>query len=149
MGSAEYKRQWYLKNRERILKKASERYVKKGRRTVPKEIQKQRRIEYAKQYRQNNSEKLSLYQKEVRKTDRFKKLKCAREAKRRALKLNATPNWSDLNKIKEIYMNCPQGHHVDHIIPLQGKNVSGLHIPINLQYLPATENLSKSNKWEV
>lgn len=72
--------------------------------------------------------------------------KAYKEALRRATNLEATPKWSDLSKIKEIYKNCPIGYHVDHIIPLKGKNVSGLHVDYNLQYLPANENLKKSNK---
>ncbi len=70
-----------------------------------------------------------------------------KEAKRRASKLRRTPSWADLDAIKEFYRNCPPGHHVDHIIPLQGKNVSGFHILENLQYLTASENCSKGNKY--
>ena len=58
----------------------------------------------------------------------------------------ATPKNENLNKIQDFYKNCPKGFHVDHIIPLNGKNVSGLHTSSNLQYLPANENLRKGNK---
>lgn len=59
-----------------------------------------------------------------------------------------TPPWADIDKIREIYINRPEGYHVDHIIPLQGENVCGLHVENNLQYLPAKENMSKKNKWK-
>jgi len=57
-----------------------------------------------------------------------------------------TPTWSDLLRIREIYKNCPEGMHVDHIIPLNGKYVSGLHVPDNLQYLHELDNISKGNR---
>lgn len=59
------------------------------------------------------------------------------------------PKWADANEIKKFYLNCPPGHHVDHIIPMRGKNVSGLHVHYNLQYLPAIENMRKNNRFEV
>ena len=73
----------------------------------------------------------------------------ARVARRKAAKLRAMPSWltdEQKKQIQEMYETCPQGHHVDHITPLQGGNVCGLHVPWNLQHLPATENLKKSNK---
>ena len=73
----------------------------------------------------------------------------AKRAKERAAKLQRTPTWANQEKIQEIYSNCPEGYHVDHIVPLQGELVSGLHVENNLQYLPASENSSKGNKFQV
>lgn len=68
-------------------------------------------------------------------------------AKYRAAKLERTPPWADLDLINKFYECCPAGCHVDHIIPLRGDKVSGLHVPENLQWLPARENQKKCNKW--
>lgn len=71
----------------------------------------------------------------------------SRNARRRATKLQRTVPWVDKWKIKQIYLNCPEGMHVDHIVPLRGKNVSGLHVPWNLQYLTPEENMKKGNRY--
>lgn len=104
-----------------------------------------------KRYLQTEKGKLNK-RKEVRKyqlTENGKATSRATSAKRRAKKLKATPSWADLEAIKEFYKNCPEGYHVDHIIPLQGKEICGLHVLNNLQYLPAKENISKGNRWGI
>ena len=72
----------------------------------------------------------------------------AKNAKRRAIKASAIPPWANLEKIKEFYQNCPEGYHVDHIVPLQHPLVCGLHVSENLQYLTAEENLKKGNSFK-
>jgi hypothetical protein len=81
----------------------------------------------------------------------------AARARRRAAQTNATPSWLtaiDKAQIQEMYdvlvareTQIGVKHHVDHIIPIMGKNVSGMHVPWNLQVITATENLSKG--WRI
>jgi len=71
---------------------------------------------------------------------------------RQAKQVNATPPWADRNAIREIYDFAEEFRaagfdvHVDHIVPLNGKTVSGLHIPANLRVCLAAINQSKGNK---
>lgn len=69
-----------------------------------------------------------------------------RSAKYRAALRNQTPADADIEKIKEIYANCPEGYEVDHIIPI---NKGGLHHENNLQYLTIKENRSKKDRLTV
>lgn len=92
-----------------------------------------------KEYRTNNRGKINALS---------KKYKCS--------KINRTPEWltkEHLTEISNFYIKAREmsiligvEHQVDHIVPLQGKNVSGLHVPWNLQILTNTENQKKSNK---
>ena len=84
--------------------------------------------------------------------------KLARVRKRQASKLKRTPKWltkADNDAMVALYEEAAKlsketgiKYHVDHILPLQGKKVSGLHVPANLQVIPAKENLKKSNRHE-
>jgi len=77
-------------------------------------------------------------------------------AMRRKKVLDATPPWltrDDRLKISAVYFESIQltdetgiPHHVDHIVPIAGKTVCGLHVPWNLQAIPALDNIRKSNK---
>lgn len=86
--------------------------------------------------------------------------KCNADAmKHYAIKLQRTPPWltkEQLAEIEEFYITVKELQwlsdpsdplQVDHIVPLQGKNVSGLHVPWNLQIIPRSLNLSKNNKF--
>ena len=79
----------------------------------------------------------------------------ARQAERRARKNQATPPWLTVEQrqasaamyklAKRFKDNFGLQYHVDHIVPLKGKNVCGLHVPWNLQILESSLNLKKSN----
>ena len=76
------------------------------------------------------------------------------KANRRARELNATPVYADMLAISRIYRTAhimsklgKKNYHVDHIIPLQGKRVSGFHIESNLQILEAGANMAKGNRY--
>lgn len=65
----------------------------------------------------------------------------------------ATPQWADMKKIKAIYAmalikteTTGVQYHVDHIVPLRGKLVCGLHVENNLRVIPAKDNLIKGNR---
>lgn len=79
-------------------------------------------------------------------------------AKRRAQKLQATPKWLTKEQLLEIlafYIEAVRltretgkPHHVDHILPILGDGITGLHVPWNLQILTASENSKKRNKFD-
>lgn len=128
----------FNQKREEILKQSKDYYaanldVARAKRALWRAMNKAYAKEYGKMYRKLNPGK------ELAKTRRYA-----------LAKINRTPKWLTKDQIDEMtrfYENCPEGYEVDHIIPLQGKNVSGLHVPSNLQYLTIAENRKKSNKY--
>lgn len=68
--------------------------------------------------------------------------------KRQAAKLKRTPKWADLTAIRAFYEARPKGLVIDHIVPLRGRTVSGLHVLNNLQYLTEADNLAKNNLFD-
>jgi hypothetical protein len=79
----------------------------------------------------------------------------AAKAANRADRIMRAPAWADKERIKAYYNVCAffnevngyAKYHVDHIIPLNGKKVSGLHVHNNLQVIPAVENLRKGARY--
>lgn len=110
---------WYKDNREKHLNNGKIWYAQNTK----------QRLQTIKIYYKNNKEKYK-----IRSALKLKRIK------------QSTPLWANLEKIKAIYLDRPNGYHVDHIIPLKGLNVCGLHVENNLQYLTAKENKQKSNK---
>lgn len=106
----------------------------------------------SKEYRKNNPDKVKLYNKRPDVKSRNAYYASLRE---RHI-LRAQPKWlskDDKQAIRDIYdlmRDCRavtgESYHVDHIVPLNGKNVCGLHVPWNLQVLPSDINMKKSNK---
>jgi hypothetical protein len=118
-------------------------------------------LEYSRNYHENNKERSREYykinkskinvQSSLWKTQNKDKV-VAYTAKGRARKLRANPypefNWVNkffYQEAKTLEQITGYKWHVDHIVPLQGKTVCGLHVPWNLQTIPANDNLSKSN----
>jgi len=127
---AAYKKCWDELNKEKIQEDSKERYLAK----------KDQIKAYVSQYKKLNPAKAN-----------------ANKAKRKAAKKLRTPIWLtpiDFERIENEYKLAAiltkiwgEPWHVDHIIPLQGKLVSGLHVPSNLQVILGSKNCSKQNRY--
>ena len=141
------KREWYERNKELTKERARAWHLANPEKVSEKNIKhkhknKNRLYEYNKQWFANNKDKRAAYQ-----------------GKRKAAQLQRTPKWlteSDLRMIEAKYSLAAMltretgiSHHVDHIIPLQGKKVSGLHVFSNLRVIPGTDNVKKSNRYQI
>lgn len=131
---AEKNKEYRDKNREELARKKRE-FRKNNKQRV--KVQKQK-------YYQRNKKKHSERNRAWREKNKAKVNASNKSRIKRVQK--ATPPWADMKAIKEFYFNCPAGHHVDHVIPINAADISGLHVLENLQYLPASENIAKHNR---
>lgn len=120
------------------------------------EHEKERRRRNSLNWAQNNRGKAREFSKKHRSI--YPERHAARQSKRRAAKINATPSWLTnihLMQIQWYYTTAKMmtkttgiPHDVDHIHPLQGDGFNGLHVPWNLQVLKASDNRKKRNSFK-
>lgn len=157
LGKKEYSRIWREKNREKIRRQQAEyreRHRDRIRASHRQWVQdnQEKNAEHKHKWYVENKESVNSSATAYWKARPG--AKAAHCAKRRAAKLNRTPPWANLRKIAAVYelVNwaskfTDEPLTVDHIIPLQGRKVSGLHVHENLQALTLSENSAKGNKW--
>jgi hypothetical protein len=144
---AEIIKAWSAKNPEKVREYARKTKLKNAETIRMKGVR----------YRLENPEKRKQTTRNWRQNN--KHLVAAAQQRRHAAELKRTPGWlSDdehwvMQQAYEIAAVRTKlfgfSWHVDHIIPLQGRRVSGLHVPLNLQVIPGVENMRKLNKFEV
>ena len=128
---SEYFKKWREENKERVRG-----YEKSWRLNNPDKV-----LAYKNSYREKSRENCRKWRKANLDKDN------ARVCARYSAKLRAIPAWIDKELIQDIYQEARyQGLHVDHIVPLKGKTVCGLHWEGNLQLLTRTENSQKGNR---
>lgn len=155
-----YKKEHWQKNKFKYSTKKKANYfankpLEQEKRKLDYQKNKVIRLAKQKEWRENHVEQQKLYKKTY--VQQKPEIYRAINSKRRAAKLQRIPKWltkSDWIEIKWAYTEAKRLtqetgilYQVDHIIPLQGKNISGLHCPQNLQIITKKENNLKANTY--
>lgn len=140
--AAEYARQYRYRHPEKVMV-WSIKY---------RALNRDRRNQQRREWNMRNAERAAEYRRKYNRDNRHKL--SALGAARRAAVLQRTPPWADRIKIEAIYRERDRlsrltgvPHHVDHVVPLRGKTVWGLHVAENLHPIPARENNQKYNRF--
>lgn len=139
---------------KKYAQKNSEKIAKKKKETREKNFAKVQ--EYSKDYYAKNREarlkkNADWYKKNSKNEDVIAWIR-SKSSKRRAAKINAVVPWTDDKEIKKVYAKAREmtkmsgiKYEVDHVIPLQGKMVCGLHVMDNLEIITKEKNREKRN----
>lgn len=139
--NSERGRNWYLARREAELLRRRENYrINRDRYTkLNAEYRATRKHEQSARRRRHYEQNAHRYK--------------AQSIARRDFTKRATPAWANMEAIHSFYRAAAEvslstgiKHHVDHVIPLRGKTVCGLHVETNLQVITATENMAKKDR---
>ena len=138
-------KEWYARNKTLTIERSRQWALANPEQTAAKKAK----------WRKENRELHNTLNREWAKNNR--PVTATLEGKRRAAKLQRTPKWdSESHLIQAKYQlanmltrETGKPYHVDHIIPLQGKKVCGLHVFSNLRVILGEENIKKSNKFSI
>ena len=145
----------YIARAEKWRTENAEHYKKKKREYLDREGTQLAARKRAKKWAEENPERKKEMDRKFHEEN--KSYRALSSSRHRARKKNAIPKWlsrEDFEKINQIYNECERisretgiPHAVDHIVPLWGKVVTGLHVPNNLRIITAEENNRRKRIW--
>lgn len=138
----EYHRQYREKNKKKVIEKHKKWYQKN----------KKKKLKQNKEWSLKNKERHKQLRLNWYKDNKYK---CLASYHKRKRALNTqVPKWYDHKKVLTIFKKASdmrakgKNVSVDHVIPLQAENVSGLHVHTNLKIIPLSKNCGKRNKFD-
>lgn len=152
----EKRKTYYAKTVDSRLEKKRRSYAKLSQDPAWMEARRKKVNAYRSEHGRKSEVPNPVVKKRYKQTPNGKAKSRALDAQRRAAKLQRTPRWltaDDFWMLEEAYALAQLrsrmfgfSWHVDHVYPLQGRIVSGLHTPFNVQVIPGIENVRKANR---